>query len=152
MIVASTEVARTMLAEPAIAQTLQKASQADVAFVGLGGMHDHLNLVAEGYMTATEWDELIAAGAVGDIAARYFGSDGVPIEHPVNDRVIGLTLDQLRQVPLRVIAAGGRDKDLGIQAALAAGMISVLVTDAGTAERALAAQAGTRRRVHGTRA
>ena len=31
-------------------------------------------------------------------------------------------------------------------------MISVLVTDAGTAERALAARAGTRRRVHGTRA
>ena len=65
-----------------------------------------------------------------------------PVEHPVNDRVIGLTLDELRQVPLRVIAAGGPDKDLAIQAALAAGIISVLVTDAGTAERALAAQRG----------
>ncbi len=64
-----------MLAEPAIAQTLLLAKRADVAFVGLGGMHDHLNLVAEGYMTSTEWDELLAAGAVGDIAARYFGAD-----------------------------------------------------------------------------
>jgi DNA-binding transcriptional regulator LsrR (DeoR family) len=152
MIVASEDVARTMFAEPAISRTLGLAKQADVAFVGLGGMNDHLNLVAEGYMTATEWDELIAAGAVGDIAARYFGADGTPIEHPVNDRVIGLTLDELRQVPLRVIAAGGPDKDLAIQAALSAGIISVLVTDAGTATRALTAHAARRGRVRGTRA
>ncbi len=64
--------------------------------------------------------------------------------------MIGLTLDELRQVPLRVIAAGGPDKDLAIQAALAAGMISVLVTDAGTATRALAAHAARRGVAHGS--
>jgi dihydroxyacetone kinase-like protein len=75
---------------------------------------------------------------VGDIGARYFDAQGMPVECDVNDRVVGLTLDELRRVPLRIVAAGGRDKDRAIHAALRTGLISVLVTDAGTASRVLA--------------
>jgi DNA-binding transcriptional regulator LsrR (DeoR family) len=139
VMVASAEAARALMQEPAIAQTLQRAREADAALVGLGGVHDHLNLVAEGYMTAAGWDELVAGGMVGDIGARYFDAQGRQVECDVNDRVIGLTLDELRRIPLRVVVAGGRDKDRAIHAALRTGLISVLVTDAGTATRVLAA-------------
>jgi DNA-binding transcriptional regulator LsrR (DeoR family) len=125
--------------EPTIAQTLQRAKDADACLVGLGGIHDHLNLVAEGYMTAAGWDELVAGGMVGDIGARYFDASGRGVECDVNDRVIGLTLDELRRIPLRIVVAGGRDKDRAIHAALRTGLISVLVTDAGTAARVIAA-------------
>jgi lsr operon transcriptional repressor len=139
VMVGSAEAARALIAEPAIAQTLQRAREADLALVGLGGINDHLNLVAEGYMTAAGWEELVSAGMVGDIGARYFDADGQLVDAVVNDRVIGLTLDELRHIPLRVVVAGGRDKDRAIRAALRTGLISVLVTDAGTASRVLAA-------------
>lgn len=139
VMVASAEAAQALMREPAIAQTLQRAKQADAILVGLGGVNDHLNLVADGYMTAAGWDELVAGGMVGDIGARYFDAQGMPVECDVNDRVIGLTLDELRRVPLRIVVAGGRDKDRAIHAALRTGLISVLVTDAGTASRVLAA-------------
>jgi DNA-binding transcriptional regulator LsrR (DeoR family) len=139
VIVASAEAAQALMQEPMIAQTLQRAREADTALVGLGGVHDHLNLVAEGYMTAEGWEELVAAGMVGDIGARYFDASGQPVDCDVNDRVIGLTLDELRRIPLRVVVAGGRDKDSAIHAALRTGLISVLVTDAGTASRVLEA-------------
>jgi DNA-binding transcriptional regulator LsrR (DeoR family) len=67
----------------------------------------------------------------------------------VNDRVIGLTLDEIRRIPLRVVVAGGHDKDRAIHAALEAGLISVLVTDAGTAARVLTAHRQEKRRVNG---
>jgi lsr operon transcriptional repressor len=149
VIVASAEAARSLMQEPTIAQTLQRARDADACLVGLGGVHDHLNLVAEGYMTAAGWDELVAGGMVGDIGARYFDAAGRPVECDVNDRVVGLTLDELRRIPLRVIVAGGRDKDRAIHAALETGLISVLVTDAGTASRVLAAHRQEKRRVKG---
>jgi lsr operon transcriptional repressor len=142
VVVGSREIARALLRDPAISRTLGRAAAADVALVGLGGLKDHLNLVSEGALTAKEWDELIAAGAVGDIGARYFDADARPVGHELNDRIIGLTLDQLRRIPLRLVAAGGRDKDRAIHAALRRGLISVLVTDAGTAERVLVVESG----------
>jgi DNA-binding transcriptional regulator LsrR (DeoR family) len=137
VVVGTREIGKALLRDPAIARTLARAATADVAFVGLGGMRDHLNLVAEGDLTSQEWDELLQAGAIGDIAARYFDGAGHPVEHELNQRIIGLTLPQLREIPLRVIAAGGSDKDRAIHAALRASLISVLVTDAGTAQRVI---------------
>jgi DNA-binding transcriptional regulator LsrR (DeoR family) len=138
VVVGSREIARALMRDPAISRSLGKAADANAALVGLGGLKDHLNLVSEGALTAKEWNELIAAGAVGDIGARYFDIDGRPVKHELNRRIIGLTLEQLRRIPLRVVAAGGRDKDKAVHAALRRGLISVLVTDAGTAERVLA--------------
>jgi DNA-binding transcriptional regulator LsrR (DeoR family) len=59
----------------------------------------------------------------------------------LNDRVIGMDLDQLRAVRRVVGVAGGRRKTNAIRGALAGKLINVLITDLATAESLLAGSA-----------
>jgi len=68
---------------------------------------------------------------------RFFDRRGQPVSHELNDRLIGLTLEQIRQIGVRVVAAAGSDKHTALVAALAAGLATVLVTDAAMAQRLL---------------
>ena len=59
---------------------------------------------------ASELAELRAAGAVGDIGARFFDRHGRPVAHELNDRLIGLTLEEIGRIGVRVAAAAGPEK------------------------------------------
>ena len=87
--------------------------------------------------------EVRAAGGVGDIGLRYLCGDGRPVESALNERVIGIELEQLKRVPRAIGVAGGPSKVLAIRAALLGGWINCLITDRDTAERLLAPDAGT---------
>ncbi|MCK1975132.1 hypothetical protein LNK20_20835, partial [Bacillus safensis] len=47
-------------------------------------------------------------------------------------RTIGITLDRLRNIDMRIAVAGGFDKVPAILAALRGGYINILITDAAT--------------------
>jgi lsr operon transcriptional repressor len=136
-IAGSPVIAEAFLADPATAKTLDHAANADVALLGLGGISAHTTLVDEGELTPEEVKELLALGAVGDMAARFFDANGDAIQHEIDHRVIGLTLAQIRRIPVRLVVAGGADKTETILGALRAGLADVIVLDAGNAERIL---------------
>ena len=68
-----------------------------------------------------ELKSLSARGAVGDICLRFFDAAGVPVRHPLNERVISMELAELKQVERVVGIAGGRRKTAAIRGALAGG-------------------------------
>jgi DNA-binding transcriptional regulator LsrR (DeoR family) len=76
-------------------------------------------------------------GAVGDLLGTVLDAAGRPIDHPINDRVIGIGLDDLRRIPNVILAAGGAHKAPIIRAALRIGVVGTLVTDEATAALAL---------------
>jgi DNA-binding transcriptional regulator LsrR (DeoR family) len=82
-------------------------------------------------------EDLIRAGGVGDLLGWIVDDYGQPIEHPVNDRVIGITLDDLSSITDVIMAAGGLHKVPVIRAALRRGTVQTLVTDEGTARALL---------------
>jgi DNA-binding transcriptional regulator LsrR (DeoR family) len=63
------------------------------------------------------------------------------VQTPLNDRVISMELNQLKQVRRVVGIAGGKRKIAAIRGALAGGWINTLITDRMTAERLIQAQA-----------
>jgi deoxyribonucleoside regulator len=138
-VMGSRDVALALRREPAISRALRRAAEADLALVGIGGMQTAtVNLLAAGDITRDELAQLRAAGAVGDIGARFFDRRGQPVAHELNDRLIGLTLDEIGRIGVRVAAAAGPEKTTALVAALTARLATVLVTDAETARRLLA--------------
>lgn len=75
------------------------------------------------------------AGAVGEISFRFYDRDGKPVETPLNERVIGISLEDLRKADRVMALAGGESKTEAIAGALRMGIIDVLVTDKFTAAR-----------------
>ncbi|HEV7958157.1 MAG TPA: sugar-binding domain-containing protein [Acidimicrobiales bacterium] len=134
IIVRSGAVALELMRDPAIAQSLERAAKADVLLAGVGGRVDRIDLSGQGYLEPHEWEELGAAGMVGDMCARFFDKDGQAVQHDVTSRVIGLTLEQLLKIPTRLVVAGGASKRAAVRATLRGHLATVLVTDYKTAE------------------
>ena len=136
-IAGSPAIAEAFFSDPGTARTLTRAAAADVALLGIAATDDHTTLVDEDELTTEELGELLAMGAVGDTAARFFDADGASVPHEIDRRVIGLTLAQIKRIPLRIIVAGGINKTEALGGALRGGLAAVVVLDATTARRIL---------------
>ena len=69
---------------------------------------------------------------MGVIAGRFIDEQGQPIAGPLDERTIGMSLDMLKTIDMRIAIAGGFDKVQAILAALRGGYVDVLITDAAT--------------------
>lgn len=113
-----------------------------LALVGIGEIRPSKLLASSGNVFAPqELDLLRERGAVGDICLRFFDQDGQAILNTLDDRVIGMSLEQLKNVRRCVGIAGGAHKAAAIQGALAGGWINVLITDQASAQALITAKA-----------
>lgn len=132
----SSESRRALLDDPFVATAMGWMNEVTLALVGIGALEPSKLLAASGNVVGPdEQRELQELGAVGDICLRFFDAEGVPVDSPVDDRVIGMELEQLKRPRRSVGLAGGPRKFTAIQAALRGRYINVLVTDRFTAER-----------------
>jgi DNA-binding transcriptional regulator LsrR (DeoR family) len=123
-------------------KTLQGARRANVAFMGIGVPRRDSILVQKGSIVSwRELESLQKRGAVGDINLRYFDHLGHKVDSNLDERVIGLTLDELKQIDLVVGVAGGASKFKAIEAALKGALVDVLITDHITASHLLTTKA-----------
>ncbi len=112
------------------------ATAADVIFVGVGQMSNDAPLLADGFVSRAELDEMQAAGAVGEVAGWVFDSEGCYLDLGTNRRTGGVRVAQDLNRPSIGIAAGA-SKVLAIHAALKSRIINGLVTDEPTAQALL---------------
>jgi DNA-binding transcriptional regulator LsrR (DeoR family) len=110
-----------------------------LALVGIGALEPSSLLQRSGNIfSERELAALGRRGAVGDICLRLFDAEGRRVASAVDERVIGITLEQLARTDRSVGVAGGERKYAAIRAALLGGWVNVLVTDHETAERLVA--------------
>ena len=130
---------RVMMEEPSIKEALDAARRADLALVGIGNVVGGSSAATLQEVTATdaEREEFARAGAVGDIAGRYFDSRGRAICGAIDDRILALSLAEIAAIPTVVALAAGTEKEAALRGALAGGLLDVLVCDAALAESVL---------------
>ena len=135
-IASSAAVRDALYADPYLSETLDLARSADLAFVGIGSS-DRSQIAAPEmwrFLPPNELQDLCARGAVGSINLRYFDKHGCLVPSELDQRIIGLTLDDLKQISRVVGIAGGAGKRQAIHGALQGHLINVLVTDHLTAK------------------
>jgi DNA-binding transcriptional regulator LsrR (DeoR family) len=130
VVVSNSKVRDSLLEEESIARTLQLARSADVALVGIGSASSSSSemVFSEYKATKTERDSLVSEYA-GDIAARLYKKDGTPLSAKLDARVIGLTLEEIKNIPRVIGVASGAEKVLGVVGAARAGLIDTLIVD-----------------------
>ncbi len=135
--VAGTRAARdSFLRDPHVARTLDLARTADMIFVGIGPSRSASVVVQDFWrvMQPSALDELQAHGAIGSINLRYFDADGRSFLSEFDERIIGLTLDEIKGIRRVAGVAGGFSKREAIRAALSGKLVNVLITDHITAQ------------------
>lgn len=134
----SREAKLVMVSDPYVRETMDLFSRITLAIIGIGAVEPSRMLARSGNVfSSKELSEEAEAGAVGDMSLRFFDIDGKPVVTPLDDRVIGMRLDELAKVDRVLALAGGPAKVAAILGALNTGVIDVLVTDKFTARRLL---------------
>jgi DNA-binding transcriptional regulator LsrR (DeoR family) len=137
-----TAMRRAFLDEPNVAAVLHEYQNLTLALVGVGSLEPSTLLRESGNaIAADDQEKLRRADAVGDICLRFFDSSGQHVRSDLDERVLGIDPDTFRSIPRRVAVAGGQRKWRAIQAAVAGGWLTVLVTDLHTAQHLLSATA-----------
>ena len=121
-----------LCAHAGVRRILELWDRLEVAAFGIGG--PVWSAAALGADVAAELDR---AGAVGEVLVCPFDLDGHLLSDALRDRTIGFDARDLGRVPVRIGVAGGAGKVRPILGALRGGLVTVLVTDARTAEAVL---------------
>lgn len=117
-----------------IAKVLQMAETADIALIGIGSMQKDSSIIKAGIRTEEEYKELMKKGAVGEIVGRIYDKNGQTVDEDLRRKMIGISLDKIAKIPVRVGMSYGKDKIEAIKGAITGGLVNVLVTDVPTAE------------------
>jgi DNA-binding transcriptional regulator LsrR (DeoR family) len=137
--VASSEAAKiALLSDGFVRAATEEFRNITVALMGVGALQPSEMLARSGNVfSRDELESAASAGAVGELSLRFFDRDGKPVRAPLDQRVIGISLDELRAVPRVIMLAGGDRKVEALHAALSGGYAKVFVTDRFTATKLL---------------
>ena len=121
---------------PPVQKVVNLAKAADVVFVGVGQMSNDAPLLADGFVSRDELEQMQAAGAVGEVAGWVYDSAGNYLDVGTNTRTGGVRVAPGLDRPSIGIAAGA-SKVPAIYGALKSRILNGLVTDEPTAKALL---------------
>jgi len=137
-LVATAAVRDALLDDPYIGEVASDWSTLTMVLVGIGSLQPSPLLASSGNaISDADAADLRERNAVGDICLRFFDADGAAVVTGLDERVLGISREQLQAIPRRVAIAGGARKHEAIRAAASGNWVDVLIIDRGTAEALL---------------
>lgn len=119
-----------------IRKIIDMGKQANVAVFTVGTVSYKSLVFNLGYLNEAEKEELNTR-AVGDICCRFFDKNGQICLSDLNNRTIGIELDELKKKEKSILISGGERKANSVAGALAGKYANILITDQYTAQKLL---------------
>jgi deoxyribonucleoside regulator len=138
VIVGNSTVRDMLLAEPAVQMVISRARSVELAITGLGSMQEEASsFLRAGLLGRSELADLRSAGIAGEVVGRFFDVEGRSAHVEINERIVGIDIEDLKQIPRTICIACGTEKIQAILGALRGEFFSVLATDDTTARAVL---------------
>jgi DNA-binding transcriptional regulator LsrR (DeoR family) len=129
--VESKEHCETLKSMGPVKEILDIARRANIALVGVGMLDPNLSrFVRFTALTANEMNHIVDdCGGVGDLNAFVFNKEGQACGQEFADRVVGISLTEIKDIPFRIGMAATAAKALPLYGALRGGYLHALITD-----------------------
>ncbi len=143
--------AEALVRDPDIGNTLDLARRASLVVYSVGTLGEESTMVQLNYLSSEERAFLRERGAAADIACRWIDVWGNPVDPPPTINPVSLPLDDLKNIPKRLVIAGGDLKREALLGTLRGSYATTLVTDDSTAAYLLECAVDFRASGHGVR-
>lgn len=130
------ETADDLRRQPVVAAALQRADALDVAVVAIGAWQRGESAVWDRASPGLR-EACAHAGAVAEFSGLFVGENGHTVSTPLDGRVIGVTMEQLRGARHVIGFAAGAARADAVRAASRSGVFSTLVVDTALADALL---------------
>lgn len=138
LFVDSPEARALFLEQQTVADTLERARNANIALAGIGTTQSEMSsFLRAKHLTEEQLEALRSQGAVGETCGIHFDIEGNTDQFGINKRVICLDVEDQNNIPIVVAVACGLPKTLSILGALRGGHINAIATDDITAAAVL---------------
>ncbi|MGK9053981.1 sugar-binding transcriptional regulator [Neorhizobium petrolearium] len=137
LLVDSVTTKRALIEQCGLKAIYDLAENLDLAVVSCGDIGPHSTSLSEGFISKTELDRLIAAGCVCDTMFNFLDEEGRSVDHKLNERVMSVDLDTLRQAKHIVLSSGGAHRAVAIRATIRRIGCNTLITDETAAKELL---------------
>lgn len=138
MIVKNNQFKQLLMEELEIKRHFERIQKTEIAIIGLGSNRASSSAIYKsGHINKTEADDMIKNGAIGDICGTQINVNGDVCNTVLSGRVIGIELQDLLRIPVRIGVASGLEKANAILGALRGKYCNVLVVDEATGNRIL---------------
>jgi DNA-binding transcriptional regulator LsrR (DeoR family) len=127
------------LSQYALKEHFEKFASLDAVLLTCSNVSEKSFLVEHGLPQGMTPEALIDAGAIGDVLGQFLDRDGRSVSAQVDSRTVGMPLEQVIDIPEKIMAAAGHHKVEIIKAACKRGLVDTLVTDDTTARLLLEA-------------
>ena len=88
-------------------------------------------------MNESERERLSSTAIQGEVSGRLLDADGAPVPNPLDDRVVGATLDQLGRARTIITTAVGAQRRDATLAVARAGLAHTMIIDTDLAQALL---------------
>ncbi|WP_437179059.1 sugar-binding transcriptional regulator [Neorhizobium galegae] len=137
LLVDSVKTKRALIEQCGLNTIYDLAENLDLAVVSCGDIGPHSTSLSEGFISKAELDRLIAAGCVCDTMFNFLDEEGRSVDHKLNERVMSVDLDTLRQAKHIVLSSGGAHRAVAIRATIRRVGCNTLITDETAAKELL---------------
>lgn len=137
LLVDSVTTKRALIEQCGLKAIYDLAENLDLAVVSCGDIGPHSTSLSEGFISKAELDRLIAAGCVCDTMFNFLDEEGRSVDHKLNERVMSVDLDTLRQAKHIVLSSGGAHRAVAIRATIRRIGCNTLITDETAAKELL---------------
>ncbi|MDO4670951.1 MAG: sugar-binding domain-containing protein [Aerococcus sp.] len=111
-----------------IHRILELGRQANVALYTVGSVKNNALFFQLGFLDQKEIESL-QAEAVGDIVSRFYDKNGQIVNKGLDDRTVGISLEDLKQKERRILVATGSRKVIAFDVAVRTGHCSEAIID-----------------------
>lgn len=136
-LVSSPQALQVIKNEPYIKDVLDRARKAEIILLSCGPVDQSMLLYIHNFISLSEVADLKKRGAIGDVLTHFLDVDGNPIETEIEERVVALTLEEIKRIPKRVLIAAGNEKIPVMRIVLQKGIFNILITNKKSAQAVL---------------
>mgnify|MGYP001063565984 FL=1 len=133
LIMSSREATQAIRSERPVQDIFNMIWHSSMTVVGVGSMSAEATLIKKGVMSSNDFLLLGMQGAVGDILSQFINENGEKIECSFEERMIAISLEELKKLKNVIGVAAGVSKVPAIHASLRGGYLNKLITDEETA-------------------
>ena len=124
LLLSNSELCRQLMAEPVVAEQLKQVADCSKVIFAAGTCFDDSHIVRTGIVTSKEIAKFRHKGAVGVICGRLIDKNGIAICVSSEDRMIGVTLEQMRAKKLGLLVCAESERAVAARAAIIGGYVT----------------------------
>lgn len=130
----SIELATVLNKSQLVSKALEQAKNVDFAIIGVGNPNESSTWKRLGYIEANELQIIKETGVKGDAVASLFDNNGQTVNNEISQRMLGIKVEDLVNIPDVMVIGCGEEKAEGIKPLLIGRCCSILVIDQTIAE------------------